>query len=199
METFSALLVPGEFPTHRPVTRSFDVFYDLCLNKQLSKQSWGPPSESAHCHGIVAPHKIETPCASNTNWFHTHMHSQTRHVLLKITMVATKTCFTVVDLFKPSYTKTHYKCPVMPKMARNRSALLDVLAQGASNRDITVLAIYLSPACFFYLYMTNVRIWGLFVYRRRGCVNSGGSINGWGRSPLGNATPWKKVVPWIST
>ena len=45
METFSALLadspVPGEFPTQRPVTRSFDVFYDLRLNKRLSKQSWG--------------------------------------------------------------------------------------------------------------------------------------------------------------
>ena len=33
--------VPGEFPTQRPVTRSFDVFFDLCLNKRLSKQSWG--------------------------------------------------------------------------------------------------------------------------------------------------------------
>ena len=39
METFSALLaicagnssVPGEFPTQRPVTRSFDVFVDLRL------------------------------------------------------------------------------------------------------------------------------------------------------------------------
>ena len=49
METFSALLalcagnspVPGEFPAHRPVTRSFDVFFDLCLNKRLTKQSWG--------------------------------------------------------------------------------------------------------------------------------------------------------------
>ena len=30
---------PGEFPTQRPVTRSFDVFFDLCLNKRLSKQS----------------------------------------------------------------------------------------------------------------------------------------------------------------
>ena len=45
METFSALLamcagnspVPGEFPAHRPVTRSFDVLFDLCLNKRLSK------------------------------------------------------------------------------------------------------------------------------------------------------------------
>ena len=49
METFSALLalcegnspVTGEFPTQRPVTRSFDVFFDLRLNKRLSKQSWG--------------------------------------------------------------------------------------------------------------------------------------------------------------
>ena len=49
METFSALLaicagnslVPSEFPAQRPVTRSFDVFFDLCLNKRSSKQSWG--------------------------------------------------------------------------------------------------------------------------------------------------------------
>ena len=32
---------PGEFPTQRPVTRSFDDFFDLRLNKPLSKQSWG--------------------------------------------------------------------------------------------------------------------------------------------------------------
>ena len=33
--------VPGEFPSQRPVTRSFDVFFDLRLNIRLSKQSWG--------------------------------------------------------------------------------------------------------------------------------------------------------------
>ena len=49
MITFSALLafcaenspVPGEFSAQTPVTRSFDVFFDLNLNKQLSKQSRG--------------------------------------------------------------------------------------------------------------------------------------------------------------
>ena len=49
METFSALLaicagnspVPGEFHAQRPVTQSFDVFFDLCPNKRLSKQWWG--------------------------------------------------------------------------------------------------------------------------------------------------------------
>ena len=49
METFCTLLaicagnspVPGEFPTQKPVTRSFVVFFDLCRNKGLSKQSGG--------------------------------------------------------------------------------------------------------------------------------------------------------------
>ena len=49
MDAFSTLLaicagnspVTGEFPAQRPVTRSFDVFIDLRLNKRLSKQSWG--------------------------------------------------------------------------------------------------------------------------------------------------------------
>ena len=64
METFSALLalcvgnspVTGEFPSQRPVTRSFDVFFDLSLNKRLSKHTWGwwfkTPSRSLwrHCN-----------------------------------------------------------------------------------------------------------------------------------------------------
>ena len=32
---------PDEFPTQRPVTPSFDVFFDLRLNKRLSKQPRG--------------------------------------------------------------------------------------------------------------------------------------------------------------
>ena len=32
---------PRWIPTQRPVTRSFDVFFDLRLNKRLSIQSWG--------------------------------------------------------------------------------------------------------------------------------------------------------------
>ena len=46
METFTALLafcvgnspVTGEFPSQKPMTRSFDVFFYLRLNQQLSKQ-----------------------------------------------------------------------------------------------------------------------------------------------------------------
>ena len=57
METFSALLAicagnspaPGEFPAQRPVTRSFEVFFDLHLNKRLSKQSWGWWFETLSC------------------------------------------------------------------------------------------------------------------------------------------------------
>ena len=54
METFSALLaicagnspVTGEFPPQRPVTRSFDVFFDLRLNILLNNQDAGDFS----CH-----------------------------------------------------------------------------------------------------------------------------------------------------
>ena len=65
METVSALLaicagnspVTGEFPAQRPVTRNFGVFFDMHLNKRLSKQSWywwfETPSRSSwrHCNG----------------------------------------------------------------------------------------------------------------------------------------------------
>ena len=48
MEKFSAWLaicagnspVTGEFPAQRPVTRIFEVFFDLRLNNRLTKQSW---------------------------------------------------------------------------------------------------------------------------------------------------------------
>ena len=59
---------PGEFPAQRPVTRSFDVFFDLSLNKRLSKQPWGwwfeTPSWSLwhHCNGkiVIMFHDIDT-------------------------------------------------------------------------------------------------------------------------------------------
>ena len=41
--------VTGEFTPKRTVTRSFDVFVDLRLNKRLSKQSWGRQFETPSC------------------------------------------------------------------------------------------------------------------------------------------------------
>ena len=57
MKTFSALLtfcagnspVISEFRTQRPVTRSFDVFFDLHLNKRMTKQWWGWWFEMPSC------------------------------------------------------------------------------------------------------------------------------------------------------
>ena len=77
METFSVSLaicagnspVPGEFPTQRPVTRSFDVYFDLHPNERLSKQSWGWWYETLswslwrHCNdGVI--HKCIRPLSS---------------------------------------------------------------------------------------------------------------------------------------
>ena len=77
----SALLAPcagnspvtDEFPSQRLVTRSFDVFFDLRLNKQLSKQSWGwwfeTPSCSLWRHCYELP--LVPPMSSLTVWFPT--------------------------------------------------------------------------------------------------------------------------------
>ena len=60
METFPALLALCEGNPPRPVTRSFDVFFDLRLNKRLSKQSmrrwFNTPSRSlwSHCDVTVS-------------------------------------------------------------------------------------------------------------------------------------------------
>ena len=73
METFSTLLaicagnspVPGEFPAQRPVTQSFDVYFDLRPNKRLSKQTWGWWSETPprplwrHCNDVWSPQWLQ--------------------------------------------------------------------------------------------------------------------------------------------
>ena len=76
METFSVLLslcagnspVPGEFPAQRPVTRTFEVFFDLRPNKRLSKQllGWWFDTLSSplwcHCNGVKAMTASICPC-----------------------------------------------------------------------------------------------------------------------------------------
>ena len=84
METFSALLafcagnspVSGEFPSQRPVTRSFDVFFDLRLNKRLSKQLGGwwfeMPSSSLwrHCNADLSNMIVIFQCFCNSDKVH---------------------------------------------------------------------------------------------------------------------------------
>ena len=65
METFSVLLdlcarispVTGEFPSQRPVTWRIDIFFDLRLNKRLSKQSrrrwFETPSLLCPCNALL--------------------------------------------------------------------------------------------------------------------------------------------------
>ena len=81
METFSALLaisagnspVTGKFLAQRPVTQSFDIFFDLRLDERLSKQSWGwwseTPSSSLwrHCNDILTFEVLSPPESSQNN------------------------------------------------------------------------------------------------------------------------------------
>ena len=71
----------GEFtghrfiPSQRPLTRSFDVFFDLHLNKSLSKQSWcwwfETPSHSLwrHRNGLIFNWWIWTRTLDTYHWY----------------------------------------------------------------------------------------------------------------------------------
>ena len=68
METFSASLaicagsspVTGEFLAQRPVTRSFNGFFDLRLNKRMSKQR-----EAGHLRRHRAHYDVTVMCEAS--------------------------------------------------------------------------------------------------------------------------------------
>ena len=82
MVTFSALLtlcvgnspVTGEFPSQRPVTQSFDVFFDLCLSKRWVNNQDAGDLRCHHAHYDFAA----------IGWF--HRHGSTCEVSLTITV-----------------------------------------------------------------------------------------------------------------
>ena len=94
-KTFSALLalcavnspVTGEFSSQRPETRSFDVFFDLCLNKRLSKQSWGWWFETPscplwrHCNVTDPPSQRNAMCGEVFSWWSGSLRLVIRNVL----------------------------------------------------------------------------------------------------------------------
>ena len=75
--------VTGTFPSQRPVMRSFDVFFDLRLNKRLSKQSrrrwFETPWRSLwrHCYGRICnftrARDISTTCFRKQTEIHNHL------------------------------------------------------------------------------------------------------------------------------
>ena len=77
METFSALLavcegnspVIGEFPSQRSMTLNFDVFFDLCRNKQLSNSSTRRWFETPLC---LLCHYCDD-CRNSWQWNNLHL------------------------------------------------------------------------------------------------------------------------------
>ena len=88
MENISALLaicagnspVPGEFPTQRPVTWSFDVFFELRLNKRLSKQPWGWWFETLSCPLWNHRNAVGLESFKDTHWKHFYLPGHGKHM-----------------------------------------------------------------------------------------------------------------------
>ena len=94
METFSALPafcegISGGFPSQKPMTRNFDVFFDLRLNKRLSKQSrrwwFETPSRSLLSHCNVDPNGDLSPTEHMfLVWFRTILCHRTWSALVQV-------------------------------------------------------------------------------------------------------------------
>ena len=77
MEIFSALLaicagnspVPGEFVVQRLVTRSFDVFFDLRLNKRLNKREAGDLRRYRAHYDVIVMSLVTTNAIANVGQY----------------------------------------------------------------------------------------------------------------------------------
>ena len=78
--------VTGEFPSQRPVRRSFDVFFDLRLNQRLSKQTQGWWFETPsyllwrHCNGCF---RFGCVTFTSIRWFPADPTNKTDSIVLK--------------------------------------------------------------------------------------------------------------------
>ena len=135
METFSALLaicaenspVRGEFPIQRPVMRSFDVFFDLRLNKWLSKQSWGwwfeTPSRPLWRHRNVIDSYFEI-CAwieNETNYRKVAYNAQHRRTVADKKCIRLKSACMLIYIQIPCL----YRCTLFTKWIR-KSQVIDM-------------------------------------------------------------------------
>ena len=109
--------VPGEFPTQRPVTRGFDVFFDLGLNKRLSKQSWGCWFETQsrslwrHCNKMdLKSSSDRSPCTA---------------AVVRLDTAGISECITMVD--------SPHKGPVMQNVSHIMTLSHDICL--SSSRD----------------------------------------------------------------
>ena len=89
-------VVTDEFPSQRLVTRSFDVFFDLRLNKRFSEHSWGwwfeTPSHSLWLHRndyvFNCVHILvgKSACVRGFGWLQTVRNATFRNIL-NITLI----------------------------------------------------------------------------------------------------------------
>ena len=124
METFYALLaicagnslVTVESSTQRPMTGSFDVFFDLLVNKRLNKQSWGwrfdTPSRPLRRHYNPHTHTTTTTTRARTQLsrYNACMQACLPYYVLTHTRVAFSPCLccnlVIFDIDSCSYLKT---------------------------------------------------------------------------------------------
>ena len=166
------LSVNGEFPSQRPVTRSFGVWFDLYLNKQLSKQSWGwwveMPSRSLWRHFNEDPLNKSFSQKINVSYVEIRM--------FRVKWLKTMTSFVA----SPGHQYPQYCNNVIHSVytiIKKRSEVLAIESLTSTRLCLMILFRFCSYLC---------------------CLSMGGSYNFRLCFGLQNVTPWQNnIVPCI--
>ena len=102
---------PGEFPTQRPVTRSFDVYFDLRPNKRLSKQSWGWWFET-----LSRPFDVIVMISSKYSYQKRHRYQCMSSICLKSELTR-KICFVLFKIFINKITGSEISASMLVSLA----------------------------------------------------------------------------------
>ena len=139
-------LLWGEFTGHRwipltkPVTRSFDVYFDLCLNKRLPKQSrclwFETPSRSSRRHSNETNQtsviwKIVT-CGGSSQ--ERPCHADVWVGCLRLHFVSLQS-FSYISARHRGYRQTHYSDVIIGAIASQITSILIVCSTDSSGAD----------------------------------------------------------------
>ena len=120
----------GECTTQRPVTRSFDVFFDLRLNKRLRKQPWGWWFEMLswslwrHCNDLI--HHYYYNCIFH-NWSERFLKSVMCEAFTQNSTLCAMACWTTL-VSQISFTRrTKRNCTNVCLLCPNIFEFIDII------------------------------------------------------------------------
>ena len=142
---------PGEFSTQSSVTRSFDLFFDLRLNKRFSKQLWGwwfetpPLSLWHHCNVFSFLFLNGLKHSNEIQW---NLNKIEKGLFLE-NRLHNVSCITTVILFRIQCVNELLRNPLLYTFSNLlHSVNYKILKRKMASMQITILSISNFSLCF---------------------------------------------------